>query len=128
MTTGSRGLHVVVPIINIYSNDQVKIFAQSIAQEAVSNDPELATLEIRKEKRDNKIFIDILRNNYAQTAVAPYSLRSLPNAPVATPISWGEAFSQDLNPDKYDIYTAFEHSKTEPWKDFYKNKNKLKIT
>lgn len=128
MTTGSRGLHVVVPIHNIYSNDQVKIFAQHIAKEVVNNNPELTTLEIRKEKRDNKIFIDILRNNYAQTAIAPYSLRSLPNAPVATPISWDEAFTKDLRPDRYDIFTAFEHSKTEPWKNFYKNKNKLKTT
>ena len=126
MTTGSRGLHVVLPIKQIYTHEEVKHFAQNFAAVVVNLIPEKATTNIRKEKREDKVFIDILRNNYAQTAVAPYSLRALPQAPVATPISWDEVFSTNLSPDKYNIFTAFEYSKTDPWKDFDKKKNYLK--
>ena len=126
MTTGSRGLHVVLPIKQIYTHEEVKHFAQNFAAVVVNLIPEKATTNIRKEKREDKVFIDILRNNYAQTAVAPYSLRALPQAPVATPISWDEVFSTNLRPDKYNIFTAFEYSKTDPWKDFDKKKNYLK--
>jgi bifunctional non-homologous end joining protein LigD len=52
--------------------------------------PQALTTEIRKNERRGRIFLDIARNAYAQTAVAPYSVRPLPGAPVATPIDWDE--------------------------------------
>ena len=110
----------------LITHEEVKHFAQNFAAVVVNLIPEKATTNIRKEKREDKVFIDILRNNYAQTAVAPYSLRALPQAPVATPISWDEVFSTNLSQDKYNIFTAFEYSKTDPWKDFDKKKNYLK--
>lgn len=125
MTTGSRGLHIVIPLKTIYTHDETKAYAKKVALEAIEIAGNKATLEIRKEKRDDKVFIDTLRNNYAQTAVAPYSLRAKDGAPVATPITWKEATSKKLLPTSFDIYNVLEHSKQNPWEDFYKIKNKL---
>jgi bifunctional non-homologous end joining protein LigD len=66
----------------------------------------LTTMETSKSKRGNKVYIDILRNAYGQTHVAPYSLRAKPGAPIATPIDWGELTSQ-LSPQKYRLENIF---------------------
>lgn len=127
MTTGSRGLHIVVPIKQIYSNKEIKLFAEKIALEASLELPEKITLNIRKEKREDKVFIDTLRNNHGQTVVAPYSLRAKDGAPVATPILWKEAGLKELTPTKYNIYNVFEQSKENSWENFSKTANKLII-
>src|SRR5690349_1898413 len=64
MTTGSRGLHVVVPLRREHTFDKVRAFARDVAQEIVNDDPKHCTLEMSKKKRKNAIFIDILRNTY----------------------------------------------------------------
>jgi bifunctional non-homologous end joining protein LigD len=127
MTTGSRGLHVVLPIKEIYTHAQIKIFAQNFANYIVNLIPNIATTNIRKEKREDKIFIDILRNNYAQTAVAPYSLRAIVGAPVAAPISWEEVFQTNLSPNKYTILNNDELKQNSKWQSFYKLQNYLNI-
>jgi bifunctional non-homologous end joining protein LigD len=125
MTTGSRGLHVVLPVKEIYTHAQIKIFAQNFADYIVNLIPNIATTNIRKEKREDKIFIDILRNNYAQTAVAPYSLRAIENAPIATPINWQEVLKADLSASKYTIFDLNKIKDKKPWQNFYKLKNYL---
>jgi bifunctional non-homologous end joining protein LigD len=90
MTTGSRGLHVVVPIKPSLSFDDVRAIARSIAQHLAEKYPDDFTTEMRKEKRGAKIFIDTMRNTYAHTTVAPYAVRALEGAPVATPLEWSE--------------------------------------
>lgn len=125
MTTGSRGLHIVLPIKQIYNYEQIKKFAQDFANHIVNLMPNKATINVRKEKRENKVFIDVLRNNYAQTSIAPYSLRSLLHAPVAAPISWDEVFSANLSPDKFKISDVLTLKKARPWQEFYKLKNYL---
>jgi bifunctional non-homologous end joining protein LigD len=125
MTTGSRGLHLVLPIKEIYTHAQIKIFAQNFADYVVNLIPNITTTNIRKEKREDKIFIDTLRNNYAQTAIAPYSLRALAGAPVATPVSWDEVFKAGLRPNKYTIYDLEKLLQNNNWQNFYKLKNYL---
>jgi bifunctional non-homologous end joining protein LigD len=90
MTSGKSGLHLYYKIRRGKDFDQVKANAREIAEEAEQRHPELFTTEIRKEKRGSKIFVDYLRNAYAQTAVCPYSLRATEDAGVATPIEWRE--------------------------------------
>lgn len=90
MTTGSRGLHVVVPLKRVHTFDYVKKFAQQCARLLIAEHPKQMTMEIRKDKRRGKIFIDTLRNAFGQTAVAPYSVRAKEGAPIATPINWNE--------------------------------------
>ncbi|PRW64030.1 non-homologous end-joining DNA ligase [Actinopolyspora mortivallis] len=90
MTTGSRGFHVLVPLRREDTFHRVREFARGIATVLSERSPELLTVEQRKEDRAGRVFVDYLRNSYAQTTVAPYSVRARDTAPVATPISWRE--------------------------------------
>ncbi len=119
MTTGSRGLHVWVPIRPELSFDEVRGFARDVAKVLVSEHPGRLTLEARKQKRGDRILIDVMRNGYAQTAVPPYAVRPRPTAPVATPLDWGELMDSRLRPDKFTISNIGRRlTRTgDPWKD-----------
>ncbi len=127
MTTGSKGLHVVIPLDRSSDYDQVKDFARTLSEQLLKLHPDLFTLEMRKEKRGNKIFIDFLRNAFAQTGVAPYGVRAKPGAPVATPLSWKELDDPKLNAQKYNIKNIFKRISriADPWAKFFKIKQKL---
>jgi bifunctional non-homologous end joining protein LigD len=89
-TSGSRGYHVVVPLQPGPDVEVVRQFANQLAELVAARDPERLTVEWRKAKRDGRLLLDTARNGYAQTIVAPYSVRARPQAPVATPIDWSE--------------------------------------
>ena len=72
MTTGSRGIHVVVPTKRQHPFDWVRSYAHDIGSLFVHRYPDMFTMEMRKEKRGKRIFIDTLRNAFGQTGVAPY--------------------------------------------------------
>ncbi len=103
MTTGSRGLHVWVPLRPRPSFDDVRTFARGVAEVLVRRYPQALTLEARKQKRGSRILIDVMRNGWAQTAVPPYAVRPRSMAPVATPLRWRELSDSRLQPDKYTI-------------------------
>ena len=103
MSTGSRGLHVLCPLRRGPSFTDVHRFARAIAEEMVADDPRRLTLEWRKADRDDKIYVDVNRNSYAQHAVTPYSVRSRANAPVAVPLHWGELSDRRLKPDRWTV-------------------------
>ncbi|MCK4265306.1 non-homologous end-joining DNA ligase [Candidatus Babeliales bacterium] len=128
MTTGSKGLHVIIPLKRNEKFDQVREFAKNIATILIKKDPKNITLEQRKEKRKNRLFIDILRNAYAQTSIAPYSVRALKGAPVATPLAWNELTNSSLRADKYNINNIFKRLKEQPnpWKSFNRSAKSLK--
>jgi len=88
-TTGGKGLHVVVPI-KPAPWDTVKTFCRAVADSLAQDAPDRYIATATKSKRDKKIFIDYLRNSREATAVAPYSTRARPGAPVSTPIDWSE--------------------------------------
>jgi bifunctional non-homologous end joining protein LigD len=90
MTTGSRGLHVVVPLRREADVDAVRDLARGAAEVAARRRPRELTTEVRKDARGGRLFLDVLRNAYAQHAVAPYAVRALPDAPVAVPVAWAE--------------------------------------
>lgn len=130
MTTGSKGLHVVVPLKRLYSFEQVKHYAHYYAHLVEQQHPNLVTQEQRKDKRKNKLFIDTLRNSYGATAVAPYSVRAYSTAPVATPLYWHELLEPDLTAQKYTITTIFTRLEQvdDPWykiKDFASSLKKI---
>ncbi len=108
MTTGSRGLHVVIPLRRVHTFDWIRSFAYDLASIMVQCYPDLFTLEMRKVKRKELVFIDILRNAFGQTGIAPYGVRPKPGAPVATPIEWKEVKSSQLRPNKYTIKNLFK--------------------
>uniref|UniRef100_Q022T8 DNA ligase (ATP) n=1 Tax=Solibacter usitatus (strain Ellin6076) TaxID=234267 RepID=Q022T8_SOLUE len=88
--TGGKGLHVTVPLAATDSWSMVKRFAASIADEMVAATPEAYVATMSKAKRTGRIFIDYFRNDYTATAIADYSVRARPGAPVALPIDWKE--------------------------------------
>jgi bifunctional non-homologous end joining protein LigD len=118
-TTGSRGLHVVVPLDRSATFDETRAFARDVAALLVAGDPGRLTTEVRKAKRGGRVFVDVLRNGYAQTAVAPYSLRARPGAPVATPLDWDELGQRRLDPARYTVRNLFRRlgRKPDPWLD-----------
>lgn len=120
MTTGSKGLHVVIPLKPEFSFAKVRSFAQKIAEQVVEQDPKLFTLEVRKEKRKGKVFIDVLRNGLHQTVVAPYSIRALDGAPIATPLFWEELQDKTLTSSRYTLRTIQTRLKKNPWKGIEK--------
>ncbi|WP_133128915.1 non-homologous end-joining DNA ligase [Legionella nagasakiensis] len=119
-TSGSKGMHVHIPIKPYGSFKEIKTIARILAEKLHEECPDLTTLEQRKEKRGNKVFIDYLRNDYAMTAVAPYSLRALRHAPIATPIEWEELADKALGPQSYHLKNIFRRlaKKQNPWKNF----------
>ncbi len=124
MTTGSKGLHVVIPIQPKHDFDQIRTFVREKAQQLVNKYPDKLATQLAKEKRGNRVFLDYLRNAFGQTAVAPYSLRAIENAPVATPLDWSELSSLD-NVQKYNLSNIFRRlaQKQDPWQNLYKKKN-----
>lgn len=78
--------------------DEVRRFARDVALLLVRRHEEKYTLEQRKDKRTGRIFLDTLRNSYGATAVAPYAVRALPDAPVATPWENGRKLRQAPRP------------------------------
>ncbi|MEQ9123830.1 MAG: non-homologous end-joining DNA ligase, partial [Alphaproteobacteria bacterium] len=76
MTTGSRGLHVVLPLDRSGDFDAARGFARDLADRLADRRPDLLTTEMRKQARGDRVFVDYLRNAYGQTAVAPYAGRA----------------------------------------------------
>lgn len=105
-TTGQSGLHLFYEIRRGKDFDEVKKEAKSVAEELTKLRPDLLTTKIRKEQREGKIFVDYLRNAYAQTAVCPFSLRPNEAAGIATPIEW-EELSKLESADFYNISNIF---------------------
>ncbi len=103
MSTGSRGLHVVVPISRAQNFDDTREFAKAVADRVVRERPTEVTVEQRKAKRRGRLYIDVMRNAYGQTAVAPYSVRAKPGAPVAIPLTWEEVESGGVCPSDFTI-------------------------
>ncbi len=121
-TTGSKGVHVEIPLKRKENFDEVRGFGQKISQLLSARYPDRLTTEVRKNKRRGRVFLDVARNGYAQTAAAPYAVRALPGAPVAVSIEWDE-LNGSVYPQKYNIKNIFRRlsQKKDPWKDFRKH-------
>jgi bifunctional non-homologous end joining protein LigD len=117
-TSGSRGLHIVVPLDRSHDFEFVKLFAHDLANLLALRDPDRLTIEFHKETRGDRLFVDWMRNNFAQTAVAPYGVRARPGAPVAMPLHWSEVEDKKLNPRAWSIKTAPKRIEgdPDPWK------------
>ena len=121
MTTGSRGLHVVLPVEPENNFDTVRAFSSELADRIADTQPEKFTTKIRKAKREGRLFIDYLRMSWAQTSVVPYSLRAIEGAPVATPLHWDELNDSSLTAQTYTISNIFRRLgqiNNLPWEDF----------
>ncbi|MET7933354.1 non-homologous end-joining DNA ligase [Streptomyces sp. NPDC005322] len=115
MTTGSRGLHVVVPLDRRADFDTVRAFARDAAGVLATRHPDRLTTAARKAERRGRLYLDTQRNAYAQTAVAPYAVRARPGAPVATPVDAAELDDPELAADRWTLRTVEERLSDDPW-------------
>ena len=116
MTTGSRGLHILVRLRRGPDADEVLEFASAVARTLTDRHPEDYTTEARKQARGRRLYLDVHRNGYAQTAVAPYTVRALPGAPVATPVTWSEIEDPDLTARRWTVSDMPQRlSAKDPW-------------
>lgn len=129
MTTGSRGLHIVVPLDGSADFAVVRDFARAVAEMIASRSPDQLTTEQRKQKRGGRLFIDTYRNAYGQTTVAPYAARARSDAPIATPIEWDALDDAKLRSDRYGIKNIFRRlgQKQDPWQDIDRHAANLKV-
>lgn len=117
MVTGSKGVHVIAPLRRSEPADAVRERAGAIGEEVAAADPDRLTTAWRKEKRGDRVLVDTARNTYAQTVVAPYAVRALPGAPVATPLEWDELRDPGLTPRAWTLRTIPERlaERGDPW-------------
>jgi bifunctional non-homologous end joining protein LigD len=108
MVTGSRGIHVVVPLKRTREAEDVLAWSRSFAAELAAEHEDTLTTEFRKAKRDDRLYLDVARNGVAQTVVPPYGPRPRPGAPVATPLRWEELDDDGLRPDGWTLRTVLQ--------------------
>ena len=120
-TTGGKGLHVVVPLQRRNSWGEVKGFSRAIVEKLVQVQPQAYTSSASKAGRKGKIYLDYLRNAKGSNAVAAYSTRAKPGAPIAVPISW-EELESGIQSDAFNLTNIFDRLRRseDPWADFDK--------
>lgn len=124
-TSGSRGLHVMVPIRVGPDADQVLAFAQSFVARVASAYPHELTVEHSIAARHGRVYLDPFRNGFGQTVVAPYSVRRREKAPISTPLDWSEV-KPALVPSDFNLGNfATRFSRADPWSDFFENRQSL---
>lgn len=126
LVTGGKGIHVVAPLARRQDWATVKDFAKGFATRLAANEPDRFVATMSKARRKGRIFIDWLRNERGSTAIAPYSLRARPNAPVAMPLSWRQLASVE----RANAFTASDvlarvKSANDPWAGYAKIRQRI---
>lgn len=126
-TTGSRGLHVVVPFHPKPDWETAHAFSQNVAASLVALDRKAYTTDFAKAGREAKILIDHMRNARGSTSVAAFSTRAKPKGPVSVPLTW-EELNEEQPSDHLDIPAVlrrFARKRIDPWKGYWKTKQKV---
>ncbi len=119
-TTGSRGIHVVTPIEPTVDHDTARAVARAVAERIAEQAPERFTVKMSKRSRAGRVFIDYLRNAHGASAVALFSTRARPGAPVAVPVTWDE-LEGDFDPKDMDVMSVPERVaalREDPWEGY----------
>jgi bifunctional non-homologous end joining protein LigD len=125
-TSGSRGLHVFVPIRPEVDASDVLAFAQAVVQKVAAAHPKETTVEHSIAARKGRVYLDPFRNGFGQTVVTPYSVRRRPHAPVSTPLDWKEV-KATLDPASFNLGNFAKRTKRkDPWEDFFNSRQSLK--
>ncbi len=124
-TSGSRGMHVLVPIRIGPDADQVLAFAKSFVARVASAHPQELTVEHSIRERQGRVYLDPFRNGFGQTVVAPYSVRRRDKAPISWPLDWPEV-KPSLDPSDFNMGNfAVRLERADPWSDFFDDRQSL---
>jgi len=104
-TSGSTGLHVLVPLGAQLTHAQSRSLAELLAQAVVNRLPEISTVARSLRKRDGKVYVDALQNGHGKLLVAPFSARPVPAASVSMPLRWPEV-KVGLDPASFTLKNA----------------------
>ena len=125
-TSGSRGLHVFVPLRRGPDFDEVLPFARQLCERLAAAHPRELTVEQRIENRGSRVYLDSFRNSFGATVVAPYSVRRRPGAPFSMPLGWSEV-KPSLNPGDFNIGNYKKRlARRDPWEDFFRTRQSIK--
>jgi bifunctional non-homologous end joining protein LigD len=124
-TSGSRGLHVFVPIRLGPTAEEVLKFAEEFCARLASAFSKQMTVEHSIAQRGERVYLDPFRNGPLQTVVSPYSVRRRPHAPVSTPLTWSEV-TPKLDPASFNLGNFRTRlKKKDPWADFFSSRQSL---
>ncbi|HYU15885.1 MAG TPA: DNA ligase D, partial [Candidatus Acidoferrum sp.] len=104
-TSGSTGLHVLIPLGRQCTYEQSRTLAGLVARMAMAERPDIATMMRVIDARGGKVYLDWLQNRHGQLLVSPLSVRPLPGAPVSMPLRWSEV-GKKLDPGRFTVATA----------------------
>lgn len=121
-TSGSKGVHLYVPISPKYSADDVMESVKKMAVSFTKKNPKTCTMNIQKLARKGRILIDVLRNHESHTCIVPYSMRGTEVASVSLPMSW--KFFKDIESSQVATVNNIDEwleKDPEPWKGFFES-------
>jgi len=125
-TSGSRGLHILVPIQTGPDTDEVLAFAESFVARVAAAHPDELTVEHSIAARRDRVYLDPFRNGFGQTVVAPYSVRRREKAPISTPLEWSEV-KPTLVPSDFNIANFHKRlGRPDPWENFFRARQSIK--
>lgn len=125
-TSGSRGLHVLVPIRPGPDADEVLTFAESFVARLAAAHPDALTVEHAIAARRGRVYLDPFRNGFGQTVVAPYSVRRREKAPISTPLEWSEV-KPTLIPSEFNLGNFHKRfRRSDPWENFFRARQSLR--
>lgn len=129
-TSGSKGLHVVVPLVRRHPWEEVTEFCKAVAQHLANAFPEKFSATMGQEHRHCEIFIDYLRNQQMASTVAPYSVRAKKGLPVSVPLAWSElegpkAITASSMWNIFSLQKRLKNLKSDPWEDFGKSRQAI---
>ncbi len=121
-TTGKKGLHVVLPIIQKYTFKQTLAFVHQMGK-ILANESDLVVSEFRQSKVPGTVYVDYMQNIRSRTMICPYSLRGQELAPVSTPLDWQD-LRKGLKAEDFNIVNVLERE-SDPWEGFFESKQSL---
>jgi bifunctional non-homologous end joining protein LigD len=121
-TSGKKGLHILLPIVQEYTFRQVRSFVKGVG-ERIRKQTSLVVTERSEAKKQGKVYIDSVQNSHGRTMICPYSLRATPNATVSSPLEWSEV-KKGLNPEKFNLFSMAKIAQN-PWEEIMEGRQKL---
>ena len=125
-TSGSRGVHILVPIRNGPDASEVLAFAQAVVARVAAAHPKELTVAHSIAARRGRVYLDPFRNGFGQTVAAPYSVRRRPHAPVSTPLAWSE-LTTETDPTVFNLGNFLRRiHRADPWAEFFGTRQSLR--